>query len=239
MNTQNSASAPAVRDRGLLVNGSSLLAVFALTALLISSPITSAKMQTFDDSARELIGAAPGDASYQWFLPVALQHIGSTLGATILCAVLVLLCLLFKRWWHALYAGLSLALIGGVFNHLLKAVFDRERPQADEAAGLYGSIYPTSSPAFPSGHSTAAAVFAVMFVVLTPIVWTKLRRAIPYIGIAFTILMMIQRVLTNAHWLTDTIAGATFGAGCALLLWYFMQPQLDAEQRKFALDPKA
>jgi undecaprenyl-diphosphatase len=44
--------------------------------------------------------------------------------------------------------------------------------------------------------------------------------------------MMWQRTLTNAHWLSDTVAGAALGLGGALLLWWFMQPWLDAEQRE-------
>lgn len=217
-----------------MVNGGSLLAVFALIALLISSPITSAKIQTFDDTVRGWLGAAPGDASYQWFLPLALQYGGDTLGAAIMCAVVVVVCLLFKRWWHALYAALSLLLIAGVLVEILKALFDRQRPAIDEASGLYASIYHTTSNSFPSGHSAGAGVFAVMLVALVPWSWTRTRKVMPWVGAFWVVAMMLQRVLTNAHWLTDTVAGACLGAGCAMLLWCAMQPKLDAEQRKFA-----
>ena len=87
-NMPDSIAAPE-RNRSLLVNGSLLIAVFALFALLVNSPITSPKIQSIDDSVRGWLGAAPGDASYQWFLPVTLQHIGDTLGSTLLCAVIV------------------------------------------------------------------------------------------------------------------------------------------------------
>lgn len=228
----SSKSTAPTRNRSLLINGGSLLAVFAFVALLIASPITMPKVQSLDDTFRAWIGAAPGDANYQWFLPVALQYGGDTLGAAIICAVLVVVCLIFKRWWHALYAALSLFLVAGVLAQIFKALFDRERPAADEVAGLYSSIYPTDTGSFPSGHSAAAGVFAVTFVVLAPWAWTRIRRVLPWVGALLVIAMMLQRTLTNAHWLSDTIAGAALGVGGSLLLWYVMQPKLDAEQAR-------
>jgi undecaprenyl-diphosphatase len=230
---EGSGSSPAPeRNLQRLINAVQYFAIFGIVALLAFNRVTHDYIQNIDNTWRGFIGAAPGDASYQWFVPMALQHGFDTIGAVAICLVLIIVCLVFKRYWHALFAGLSLALVAGGLVQGFKHLFNRERPADDLENELWSSVFPVDHGSFPSGHSAAAAVFAIMFLVLVPWQWKRLRAAIPYIGAALVLAMMWQRTLTNAHWLSDTVAGAALGLGGALLLWWFMQPWLDAEQRE-------
>jgi membrane-associated phospholipid phosphatase len=90
----------------------------------------------------------------------------------------------------------------------LKALVARARP--DDA------LIVTSGLSFPSGHTVTAAAFSFGLVVaLTPV--TRTRAVWYVVALGWTVCMGLSRTVVGAHWLSDTIGGALYGSGLALL----------------------
>jgi membrane-associated phospholipid phosphatase len=87
---------------------------------------------------------------------------------------------------------------------LMKAVDLRARP----FGGLWAGI-----GSFPSGHTAFAAVLAATFGMLFHRAWVWIA------GFAWVVAMALSRTVIDAHWLTDTVAGAVCGAALAVLVW--------------------
>ena len=129
---------------------------------------------------------------------------------------IVALLLILRRAWAALFSVVA-ALAGTLCVQLLKRLFARPRPEDMLVHSDIGS--------FPSGHVANAAVIAVTFAVLFPIVWVRVA------GVAYVVLMAWSRTLLDVHWLSDTVGGALIGAGVVLVLWAFAARWLDAKRR--------
>ncbi len=90
----------------------------------------------------------------------------------------------------------------------LKALVARARP--DDA------LIVTSGLSFPSGHTVTAAAFSFGLVVaMTPL--TRTRAVWYVVAFGWTVAMGLSRTVVGAHWLSDTIGGALYGCGLALL----------------------
>jgi undecaprenyl-diphosphatase len=120
-----------------------------------------------------------------------------------------------RRLWHA--AGLLLAAVGSgiLASTLLKAAFERPRPDLVP----HGSYVSTAS--FPSGHSMMAAVVYLTLGALLARVEPDGRVKVFVLtsAVLLTLLVGISRVYLGVHWPTDVLAGWTVGAGWALLFW--------------------
>ncbi|MET4639374.1 phosphatase PAP2 family protein [Mycetocola sp. 2940] len=129
---------------------------------------------------------------------------GGAFATFILPILIVVLLLVLKRPWSALFFALaSLASVAVV--QLLKNLVDRARPEEMLVLSDHGS--------FPSGHAANAATMAVALGIIFPRVWVWIAGAI------WVALMMFSRTYLGVHWLTDTIGGALLGAGVVLILW--------------------
>ena len=75
------------------------------------------------------------------------------------------------------------------------------------------SLYLGFLGSFPSGHTANAAVIVVSVGLLADrlLVWVG--------GAAYVAVMGVDRTYLDAHWVTDTIAGAVAGAAIAALIW--------------------
>lgn len=118
---------------------------------------------------------------------------------------------LAKRPWHALAFVLASAVSAGVCQ-LLKAAFARARP--------HDILLPLDNGSFPSGHTTNAAVIAVLLALLAGRAWVWV------LGMLYLVAMAFTRTYLGAHWVTDTLGGALLGAGVALLVWCLLLPKL-------------
>lgn len=129
---------------------------------------------------------------------------GGLFASFILPLLIVIVLLIIRRPWSALFFALcSLVSVGVV--QLLKSVVDRARPEEMLVVSDAGS--------FPSGHAANAATMAVALGIIFPKVWVWVAGAI------WVALMMFSRTYLGVHWLTDTIGGALLGAGVVLILW--------------------
>jgi len=162
--------------------------------------------------AAYVAGALPGDLSIRQDLLVedhsALHVLASTVNHAGKWYVLLPACLLLfarsiaarRHWW--LWAGI---LIGSALvEHATKFLVGRARPSG-------------SSLGFPSGHTTAAAVFAVsvVYLVSRERLSPAARLAIQIVAVVMMAMVGWARVVLHAHWPTDVLGGFLLGAGCA------------------------
>jgi membrane-associated phospholipid phosphatase len=105
-----------------------------------------------------------------------------------------------RRWW--LWAAAFLA--SGAVEQGVKYLVARPRPSG-------------FSLGFPSGHTTAAAVFAVglVYVLSRARLGTGARLAAQCAAVAGMLLVGWARIVLRAHWPTDVLGGLLLGAACA------------------------
>jgi membrane-associated phospholipid phosphatase len=120
-----------------------------------------------------------------------------------------------KQWRAALPILLSGPLVGASYV-LMKWMIGRRRPVIELAPftfhpfinGIGGLFHSVSGLAFPSGDATMAFAAA-----------TCMAAAIPKWSAAFfawAVIVAVERVLENAHYVSDVTAGAGLGVLCAL-----------------------
>jgi undecaprenyl-diphosphatase len=105
-----------------------------------------------------------------------------------------------RNWqvWCAVLIGSSL------IQHLFKFLVGRSRPSG-------------SSLGFPSGHTTAAATFAVVLIYIAS--RERLSRAqrlmLDTLGVGLMLVVGWARIMRHAHWPSDVLGGFLLGIGCA------------------------
>jgi membrane-associated phospholipid phosphatase len=159
-----------------------------------------------------LAGLLPGDLSVRYGLVLedgspyhALARVVNVAGTwrVLLPASLILFACFAaarRRWW--LWSGVFLG--AGAIEHIVKFLVARPRPSGF-ASG------------FPSGHTTAAAVFAVF--VLYDVGRSRLSPAVRHAVCALAVTTMVlvgwARIVLRAHWPTDVLGGFLLGIACA------------------------
>jgi undecaprenyl-diphosphatase len=112
-------------------------------------------------------------------------------------------------------ALVAVSVIGGLLlSNLLKAVFDRERPDIATEVKVF-------SASFPSGH---AMLSAVSFLTLGALLAqgsadTRVKAYIAALAIILTVAVGTTRVYLGVHHATDVLAGWCVGSAWALLCW--------------------
>ncbi|MCD2179798.1 phosphatase PAP2 family protein [Rhizobium sp. C1] len=120
------------------------------------------------------------------------------------------------------YVFLSVAL-SGIITNIVKRIIGRARPPLFDAEGAFhfkafsGHLYES----FPSGHSTTDGAMAMALAVLFP----SIRIPILILG-GF---LALTRIMVGAHYLSDVIAGYSFG------LWYAYMSALFFAKHGFSL----
>ena len=140
-----------------------------------------------------------------WEVPsFVFNFLGGGLFSTILSLALVVLFLLLRRPWTALFLGVA-PLSSTILVHVIKAALGRARPEEIMLAIESGS--------FPSGHVANAATLAAALAI---VLW---RWWVIVAGAVYVVLMALSRTYLGAHWLSDTVGGLLIGAGVAVIVW--------------------
>ena len=140
-----------------------------------------------------------------WEVPsFVFNFLGGGLFSTILALALVVLFLLLRRPWTALFLGVA-PLGSTILVHVIKAALGRARPEEIMLAIESGS--------FPSGHVANAATLAAALAI---VLW---RWWVIVAGAVYVVLMALSRTYLGAHWLSDTVGGLLIGAGVAVIVW--------------------
>jgi membrane-associated phospholipid phosphatase len=128
---------------------------------------------------------------------------GSSIPATVLCAAIVVACLLTGRPTGALLAAVALPAATGLDDGVLKHLVHRT---------YLGQL------SYPSGHTTAIFALAATVAVVTlgplrPARAGTLRLLIPAIGCLLGAAVAVGVIGLQWHYFTDTVAGAAVGIG--------------------------
>lgn len=135
--------------------------------------------------------------------------IGNT--ETIIGLTLIFALLLFiqKRWQAALFAVLSVALGFGL-NQLLKAIFQRPRPDIIDQLTSYS---------FPSGHAMATTICfcTLAYIIHEQFLSEKKAYSLYVVALVIGILVALSRVAGAWHFLTDVTAGVSMAVVFVIL----------------------
>jgi membrane-associated phospholipid phosphatase len=109
----------------------------------------------------------------------------------------------------AMVAGFAFVTIAGsgIVASLVKNIYGRARPEhlvGDAIFQLHSLSFRAKFASFPSGHSTTAGATAVVLALLFP----RHARLILALGVG----VAITRILLDAHFPADVVAGLTLGA---------------------------
>ena len=155
---------------------------------------------------------------------MAAAHFLDVFGGTIASGVVVVIVagvLAWQRRWPGLAVWLVVTALSEGLNALIKNVYERARPPA--------GLVEEQTYSFVSGHSLTAAAMAIALV-LVFVPAGPHRRPWLVVAVAYALLMAGSRVYLRAHWLTDTLAGVTVGAACAVTValvasWWYARAQ--------------
>ncbi len=140
-------------------------------------------------------------------------ELGSWWGVSLVAVLVVAVATLVESWRDGLAGALTIAL-ASIGNSLLKAWFQRARPDALDA------IVVEHGYSFPSGHS---ALGMVAYGVLAVILWRSTLPRAWRIGLVVASCLLIfsvglSRVWLGVHYPTDVLAG--WAAGLAVVMVY-------------------
>ncbi|NKB53629.1 MAG: phosphatase PAP2 family protein [Rhizobiaceae bacterium] len=121
------------------------------------------------------------------------------------------------RLWRAdLYADVNFIFftvaLSGIAANLLKNTIGRARPRLLEEFGPHyfnHGAFDSTFASFPSGHSTTSGAISMALILLYPRYWI--------LWLVFGLLGGMSRVMVDAHYPSDALAGLTFGAGFVVL----------------------
>ena len=136
----------------------------------------------------------------RWF-----TDLGSTLGVVVITLGVAVVAR--RRIGAGAIAFLAIAVVGAnVATNLLKLLVERTRPDVGRFVAAHGFSY-------PSGHSSSAAVcFAAAALCLGRGRSRPVQTALTATAAALAGMVAASRVLLDAHWLSDVVAGLALGA---------------------------
>lgn len=133
-----------------------------------------------------------------------ITHLGDSAFLFVLASVVALILLWRKQWLHA-GAWIVATSLGGALNWVLKALFERARPEHDHI-GITAAGW-----SFPSGHASGSFIvyglLGYLVVRHTPRAWH-----VPTVMLAILLVVFVgfSRVILQVHYLSDVLAGYAF-----------------------------
>jgi undecaprenyl-diphosphatase len=202
------------------------LVCFALVAAGVgihppeAAPTTSvAAIGVWDQAVHDRFGAPVAGLFSDWAR--GMDVLGSWVVVVPLWIALIVTLLVVRRWQVAL----AVALTWGISEAILrstKAAWHRDRPPLGAMA--------STSFAFPSGHTVAAAAIGVSLAFAFTSAGSR-RRTWTIVAIVVAAAMGLSRIQLDVHWFSDTLAGVLLGAGVALVCMGFALPWRQPEAR--------
>lgn len=164
--------------------------------LSVDSAILHGINSLFSSPAMDSVVIALTDLGYTWWVG----------GLTLLGVILLL-----HRKQRRSAIILALGVVGSaVMNLILKAIFQRDRPE------LWERLVTENSASFPSGHAMASASLAVCVIV---ILWpTKWRYWALISGMIYMLVIAFTRLYLGVHYPSDILAGWLMAAAWVLLV---------------------
>lgn len=162
-------------------------------------------------------GADPQNALGPPWVHEMVRDISSLGGIAILTLVTVsavIYLAMIRKFGEAVFLTITVC-IGTVLSNLLKAGYDRPRPDLVP----HGSYTFTGS--FPSGHSMMSAVVYLSVGMMLAKAQKTLPPKIFFLGMSVILTVMIgtSRVYLGVHWPSDVLAGWMIGGACAIGMW--------------------
>lgn len=175
-----------------------MLGVFlALFGLFAAESVTGLAHEAEVDALQDLRADSP-HALYTAMRVVS--AVGGGLGVTIVAIAVTGALSVRRRWPEA--AIFAVMMLGASLNGLLKALFDRPRPD------LWTSPTPFSGLSFPSGHAMSSATLVAALVVLA---WrTRWRLPVVIFGVIAVMAVGFSRLVLGAHYPSDVLGGWAF-----------------------------
>jgi undecaprenyl-diphosphatase len=151
------------------------------------------------------------------WLPGAVRDITALGSATVLIlfTLAVVVALAVRRQFHAVGLVLAATLGGRLLNVVLKAFFDRPRPE------LVLHLTDVRSASFPSGHAMDSAVIYLTLATLLARLVSPRALKIYFVAVALflSFLVGLSRVYLGVHYPSDVLAGWMAGLAWAVLCW--------------------
>lgn len=143
---------------------------------------------------------------------IDLTALGGTPVITLLTVLVCAYFLLRWRWRRAFFVAGAISL-GAIFNSLLKALYDRARPD------VVPHLTEVASASFPSGHSMMASItYLTLGALLARSTDSRRERVYFYsVSAALTLLIGFTRVFLGVHYPSDVVAGWAGGFAWAVL----------------------
>lgn len=175
-------------------------AVTALLGALVAGQASAGPADSWVDA--RIRGGLGG----QWRGLEDLAGIGDVLPVAVMTSVLVLACLVTRRWRGAVLAAVAVPAAAGVAELVLKPLVGRT---------LMGAL------SFPSGTEArvfaVAAVFAVLMAdPVCPRIPAAVRLALAVAVLLVAVAVAVALVGLDQHYFTDTVGGAAVGTAVAL-----------------------
>jgi undecaprenyl-diphosphatase len=203
----------------LILAGAVLILALIWVFAVLAGKVMEGDTRQFDEWVLSALRqeADPGRVKGPWWLQAGAEDLTALGSPTVLG--LTVLAVTGYLFLHGLYRnGLFIfsASVGGwVLNWLLKAAFERTRPD------IVPHLREVMSSSFPSGHAlTSAAVYLTLGALLMRIAQGRLAKYYCIaIAMFLTFLVGSSRVFLGVHYPTDVIAGWLIGMTWALLCW--------------------
>ena len=136
-----------------------------------------------------------------------LAQIGSPVAVTVLAAVLVVACLVARRWYGAVLVAVGTVAASVVSEYLLKPLVAHHLGNGES---------------FPSGHATGmfALETALVLLLVSPPhlkVPQRLHAVLAVAGLLLAVAVPVAMVARYHHYFSDIVGGAAVGTGVVLL----------------------
>ena len=208
-------------------------AVFLVTALLllfagIAYGVSQDQFGAFDRSVILVFRDMTGPRGPAWMPEAArdVTSLGSVIVICLLAGAYVGYLLLNGQRRSAIL--LLVSLLGGLaLNNLLKALFDRPRPDLTLVS------LRVFSSSFPSGHAALSCVAYLTMAALIPrnAQAEPVRRYMMTAAIVLVLLIGMTRIYLGVHYPSDVLAGWCVGGAWVLTCW---QAAKEIERRQYA-----